>query len=106
MSDVSLQDYLSTIIEDHQIPEQDRNLARVALTQWERGIIPAERTLRRLSKVLEKAPPCSRLLHDGACGWIRKYGAKYELPVPPQGERALCPYLQAFSQCPGYKKMR
>jgi len=104
--DVPLQDYLSTIIGDPTVPERDRALAQQALSQWERGIIPAEQTLRKLSKVLEKQPPCSRLLYDGACGWIRAHGAAHELPVPPQGERALCPYLQAFSQCPGYKRMR
>jgi hypothetical protein len=104
--DPDLDTYLEDLAADHEQPEHIRTLATSARKQWEMGIIPSEKTLRTLSKALERPEPCTRICYDGACSWLRANGTRYNLPVPPRGERAMCPYTQAFTHCPGYKKTR
>lgn len=99
-------DRLGEIIRNGALPEHVREKAKLTLDQWNQGITPSQKTLDFLAQ--ETVPPsdCARILHDGSCVWLRKYGEGYNLSVPPRGERAMCTFTESFTSCPGYKKMK
>lgn len=103
----NLSTYLEDIIEDQKLPQPVRDLAQDTLTQWNDGIIPNQKTLKRLSVATAPPPPCSRIKHDGSCEWLRKYGKAYNLPVAPIGEKAICCFgKKIMHKCQGYRKLR
>jgi hypothetical protein len=93
---------LNNIILDDSIDQRLRNLAKDTLSQWLNGIIPSPKTLRTLRKAAQKPLPCTRVQHNGGCGWLRKHGKLHNLPVPPVGEPARCLFGNEQHKCPGY----
>lgn len=97
---------LQDVLDDPKASDEAKAHAKAMLERWNQGIIPSGGDLKTLAKLTEKDPDCVRMEHDGACGWLRKYGKSYDLSVPPVGQKAMCLFRGCFSQCPGYKKPR
>lgn len=97
---------LLDLVSNAQMDDTVRDRAATALKQWRDGIMPSGKTLAFFAEARKGLEPCSRAGNDGSCGWLRKRGAGYGLPVPPKGQRAMCVFPTAFNKCPGYKKER
>ena len=97
-------DHLAELAADEDLDRADRLLVNQALDQWNAGIIPHSKIIQRISRMTKaRSPtPCSRMRVDGGCGWLRKHGAHHNLPVPPQGEPAMCFFGELMPRCPGY----
>ncbi len=104
MSSVS-EDYATffeSVAKNKTAPDDARKLAEELLTKWALGIIPSARSVQLLRDLLPKATTsCRRIEWDGACGWLRTSGARLGLPLPPLGERAMCPFVGSWEKCPG-----
>lgn len=98
--------YLTTIVRNDTFPLTTRAFAEQVLMQWNRNVIPDPNVLKKLSKLIQPPPPCSKSDAQGNCAWLRKYGDRYNLQVSPLGEKATCCFRSSNSKCPGYKKLR
>lgn len=84
-----------------------RDEAARLLAAAQAGLMLGPRQLAWVRKLGQpRTAVCSRVEPDGACGWLRRHGARFNLSVPPVGEPALCPYraAQSWPACPGYRR--
>lgn len=98
-------EHLAELEADETLEPGERELVKSAREQWDSGIIPHSKLIARIGRIRKaRSPtPCARIELDGSCGWLRKYGSGYNLPVPPQGEPAKCFFGSLQPRCPGYK---
>jgi hypothetical protein len=98
--------YLSDLVGNQTLPADIRQLAAQTLEEWNQGVVPAQRTLKRLSHAQNESGACRKLERDGACGWLRKHGRGHGLQVPPVGTRAMCSFRGSFASCPGFRRIK
>ena len=100
--------YLADLADRDDLHPDHLALVQATQEQWSNGVVPGSKTLQLLGRMTRPSSPtpCGRLQLDGSCGWVRKYGKGYDLPVPPQGEKAMCLFGANMPNCPGYKRSR
>lgn len=102
--------YFLDISMDARYKKDTRELAAKLLETIRSNIVPSQRSVRLLRRLVEESAVCMRLNADGSCAWLRKNAELEGLTPPKPGEKAYCKRsnkgTQAilFESCSGYRK--
>ena len=105
---LDMDEWLGEILARRDLSKRQRRMATEIQDQMAVGALPNMARVRALQRALQPAPDCARMGEDGSCGWLRRYGERSGMPVPPVGQKAMCPWttLNLRTKCAGYKRAR